>query len=351
VAGNLPSEVQTLGAVERVLTDSLPPGWSLRATRRPRGRGREPDAVWSIQAPDGSVASFVVEVKRSLLGRQLDDVLSQLATSEGLPLVAAPHLSPTLRASLVDRGVSFADTTGNLRIVADRPGLFIELQGAKKDPWPSDDALRSLRGRAAGRAVRALVDFRPPYGVRDLAKRASVPLGSLSRALDLLDREGLVTRDDRGSVTDLDWEGTIRRWSQDYEFVRSNQTAFYLDPRGIASFASRLSRSDSNYAATGAFAAQRFAPTAPARQAAIYVEDSAAAAERLGLRPADAGANVILAEPFDPVAFDRSTVRDELRVVAASQLAADLLTGPGREPSEGNELLAWMRGHEDAWRA
>jgi hypothetical protein len=306
--------------------------------------------VWSIQAPDGSVASFVVEVKRSLLGRQLDDVLSQLATSEGLPLVAAPHLSPTLRSSLVDRGVSFADTTGNLRIVADRPGLFIERQGARKDPWPSDDALRSLRGRAAGRAVRALVDFRPPYGVRDLAKRASVPLGSLSRALDLLDREGLVTRDDRGSVIDIDWEGTIRRWSQDYEFVRSNQTAFYLDPRGIASFASRLSRSDSNYAATGAFAAQRFTPTAPARQAAIYVEDSAAAAERLGLRPADAGANIILAEPFDPVAFDRSTVRDELRVVAASQLAADLLTGPGREPSEGNELLAWMRGHEDAWR-
>jgi len=120
--------------------------------------------------------------------------------------------------------------------------------------------------------------------------------------------------------------------------------------RGIASLASRLSRADSNYAATGAFAAQRFAPIAPARQASIYVEDSVAAAERLGLRPADAGANIILAEPFDPVAFDRSTVRDELRVVAASQLAADLLTGPRREPSEGNDLLAWMRGNEDAWR-
>jgi hypothetical protein len=306
--------------------------------------------VWNVQAADGSVASFVVEVRRSLLGRQLVDVLSELATSEGLPLLTAPYLSPTLRASLAERGVSFADATGNLRMVAERPGLFIERQGARRDPWPSDDALRSLRGRAAGRAVRALVDFRPPYGVRDLAKRASVPLGSLSRALDLLDREGLVTRDDRGSVIDIDWEGTIRRWSQDYEFVRSNQTAFYLDPRGIASFASRLSAADLNYAATGAFAAQRFAPTAPARQAAIYVEDSAAAAERLGLRPADAGANVILAEPFDPVVFDRSTVREELSVVAASQLAADLLTGPGREPSEGNELLAWMRGHEDAWR-
>src|SRR6202011_1732201 len=116
--------------------------------------------------------------------------------------------APRLRASFAEGGAGPADATGTPRMVAERPGLFIERQGARKDPWPSDDALRSLRGRAAGRAVRALVDFRAPYGVRDLAKRASVPLGSLSRALDLLDREGLVTRDDRGSVIDIAWEGT-----------------------------------------------------------------------------------------------------------------------------------------------
>ena len=56
-----------------------------------------------------------------------------------------------------------------------------------------DVAVTSRPGCRA--AVRAIVDFRPPYGVRDLAKRASVPLGSLSRTLDLLDREGFVTRE------------------------------------------------------------------------------------------------------------------------------------------------------------
>ena len=64
-----------------------------------------------------------------------------------------------------------------------------------------------------------------------------------------------------------------------------------------------------------------------------------------------AGANVILAEPHDPVVFERTIMRDELRVVSPSQLAADLLTGPGREPSQGNELLTWMRANEDRWRA
>ena len=154
-----------------------------------------------------------------------------------------------------------------------------------------------------------------------------------------------------GSVIALDWEGAIRRWSQDYEFARSNHTASYLDPRGLGTVAAKLSRARWSYAATGAFAAQRFAPIAPARQAALYVEDSALMAERLGLRPADAGANVILAEAFDPVVFERSTAREGLRVVAATQLAADLLTGTGREPSEGDELLGWMHANEDAWRA
>lgn len=351
MAGNLPSAAQTLRAVERVVTDALPPGWSLRARREATRPGRTVDAEWTIRSPDGAATTFVVEVKRSIVGRQLGDVLAQLETAAGHPLVGAPYLGPTLRASLVERGVSFADTTGNLRLISDRPGLFVDRQGATKDPWPSDETLQSLRGRATGRAVRALVDFRPPYGIRDLARRASVPLGSLSRTLVLIDREGLVTRNHRGAVVELDWEGTIRRWSRDYDFSRSNRVVYSLEPRGLGALATKLAKAKWTYAITGAAAAQRFAPIAPARQAAIYVEDPMRTAERLQLRSADAGANVVLAEPFDPVVFERTTFRDEIRVVAAAQLAVDLLTGPGREPSEGNELLSWMKANEDAWRA
>ena len=74
------------------------------------------------------------------------------------------------------------------------------------------------------------------------------------------------------------------------------------------------------------------------------------AADRLGLRETETGANVVLLEPFDPVVFDRTTTRKGLRCVAPSQLAVDLLTGPGREPSQGEELLEWMKENEDAWR-
>ncbi len=392
MAGSPPSEAETLRTVERLAADALPPGWSLRSDRDTTRRRGRVDAEWIICSPDGTAATFVVEVKRSVLGRQLDDLLAQLTAAAARPLLAAPYLGGTLRGSLAERGVSFADTTGNLRLVSDRPGLFVERQGGTKDPWPSDETLQSLRGRAAGRAVRALVDFRPPYGVRDLAKRASVPLGSLSRTLDLLDREGVVKRDERGAVVALDWEATIRRWSQDYEFARSNRVSYYLEPRGLGSLMTKLGEAGFRYAATGAFAAQRYAPIAPARQAAIYVEAPTRAAEQLKLRATDSGPNVVLAEPFDPVVFERTAMGSattanpgdrygtgfadgsgvgtgeaygygfidgsgigsgavpDLRVVALSQLAVDLMTGPGREPSEGNELLSWMRTNEDAWR-
>ena len=351
MAASLPSQAQTLRVVEGIAGESLPPAWSLRFERGPRDRRGRVGALWTLASPDGVETTFAVEVRRSILGRQLDEVLADLAASRGRPLIAASYIGPTLARRLADREVSFIDTTGNVRFVASRPGLFVERQGATKDPWPQADVLQSLRGRAAGRALRALVDFPPPYGVRALAKRASVSLGSLSRTLELLDREGLVKRAPRGEVEGLDWEAAIRRWSQDYAFSRSNQISPYLDPRGIASFAERLAGTRLAYAATGAFADQSYDPVAPARRVALYVAEPLGAAETLKLRAADSGANVVLVEAFDPVVFERTTRRDGLTVVAASQLAVDLLTGPGREPSQGEEMISWMRANEDAWRA
>ena len=59
----------------------------------------------------------------------------------------------------------------------------------------------------------------------------------------------------------------------------------------------------------------------------------------------------VLLEPLDPVVFDRTIERDGLRCVAPGQLAVDLLTGPGREPSQGEEMLVWMERNEHVWRS
>ena len=86
------------------------------------------------------------------------------------------------------------------------------------------------------------------------------------------------------------------------------------------------------------------------RDVTAYVADPAEAASRLDLRPTDSGANVVLAANTDDFAFDRARDVDGLRVAAVSQVAVDLMTGPGRNPAEAEALLDWMEENEDAWR-
>lgn len=42
--------------------------------------------------------------------------------------------------------------------------------------------------------------------------------------------------------------------------------------------------------------------------------------------------------------------RDDPSPGDVSQVAVDLLTGPGRNPGEGVALLDWMEAHESQWR-
>jgi hypothetical protein len=341
-----PDELQVLAAAERIVADLLPERWSLR-TRRPRSAEVRPR--WSVRAPGGEVATYVVVPGATVSGRQRAAALGALPGGDE-PLVVGAFLSATVREELVARGVSHVDATGNVWLVAERPGLHVQRLGAAKDPWPTDDTLRSLRGRAAGRSVRALVDHRPPYGVRELAARARVPLGSLSRTLDLLDREGLVTRGERGDVRDLDWERVVRRWAQDYELTRSNRIGGYTHPDGPEAMDPRLRRRKRPYAVSGARGAERLLGTPLAGTAVLYVEDLDLAAERLGLHPVDEDADVVLAEGYDTVVFDRPIVVDGICVAAPAQLVADLLTTPTGHPDGADALLTWMRSHEATWR-
>ena len=352
-----PTGLQIERQVERFLAERIPSGWSLQARRTEALAGRyRVDLLAEITSPAGESAVLAVEIKRTLEPRDVFQAVEQIsmitpgALPRAVPVVAAAYLSPRARALLRDRGVGYADTTGNVRIEVSTPGLFIATDGADHDPWPRNHKLRSLRGRGAARAMRAIIDTSPPCGVRELAQSTGASAPTLSRVLDLLEREAIVTRA-RGAVATVDWQGAIRRWAEDYDQTDSNTPTTVLEPRGLQALEKRLRATKVPYAATGALAAQRFDPIAPARLAAIYVTDAIQAIERLALRETDAGANVVLLEPFDPVVFDRTVERDGLRCVAPSQLAVDLLTGPGREPSQGEQMLKWMEKNEDVWRS
>ena len=76
--------------------------------------------------------------------------------------------------------------------------------------------------------------------------------------------------------------------------------------------------------------------------AMIYVIDLPGSGRRAwDLRSAEAGANVLLAQPKYDVVFERSLPNVDGVVLQQkpSQVAVDLMTGPGRNPSEAEELI------------
>ncbi len=345
------SETELTDTVVALIRDRVPDSWSISQRRDVSRAGRRVDAELEIRAGRGPAATLLVEVKLATTPKQIPDAIQQLRSygpADGYLLIA-PYLSAQARERLRDQAISYADATGNVRIAVDRPALFIELQGADKNPWADDRPVKSLRGPAAAAVVRALCDFRPPYGVRELAERAGLSLASTSRTVSFLDSEALVERPPRGGIESVDWPRLLRRWTQDYRFMASNRTRLVLEPRGVRALLDKV-RGDTRYAVTGSLAASIIAPVAPPALGALYVRELGAAQRDLQLRDAPTGANVMLVESFSPVAFERTWEREGIRYAALAQVAADLLTSPGRSPSEGEALIDWMKANENAWR-
>ena len=349
------TEIMRRGAA--MLAERLPAGWSafLDADGKPGT-----DASIEVKGTDGSSATLVAEAKRAVDGRDVGALGERLAArakkgSEGQGLLMARYLSPPVREKLAEAGLSYVDATGNIRVEIDSPGLFISDRGADRDPWRGPGRPRgTLKGEPAAKVVRAIADFVGPWTMRQLADVSGASTGATYRVVDYLEREGLAERSEDGKVTVLDWVQILRRWSGDYGFVRTNRITQWIAPRGFPDLTQQIRASNGSvsYAVTGSQAAAEWAAYAPARAALIYVEDAQRAAERWGLRLADAGANVILAEPKFDVVFQRTITNEEGVVIAApTQVAVDLMTGPGRNPSEAEELISWMQRNEGSWRA
>jgi hypothetical protein len=341
---------RALGGLVKILETRLPAGWAA-ALSKGKERGLDFEAILKVRGPRTPSGLVRVQAKNRVEPRDIDLLASTLRPTPDQPvLIAAPFLSPRAQERLKDRGFAYADLTGNVRLSLSTPGLFIDAGGARQNPEPSQRDRKSLKGAKAGRLVRELCDFRSPVGVRELAKRAGVDPGYASRVVDFLDREALLKRTSRGPIASVDWQALLTRWSQEYSPFRRDGARMVLAPRGISAVLERLKNLQPRYAVTGSWAASQIAPVAPPRLLMIYVDTPAALDRELDLRPTEAGANVALLTPFDDVVYERTFQKNGITIAALSQIAADLLTSPGRGPNEGEALMEWMRDNEDTWR-
>ena len=362
------TETLLLEEVAAALRNRLPLGWLLeRLDDGPSRRSaRFPiDAALTLTEPGGESATIIVEAKgRPLEARMVSLLQDQwqrrlLPQSREIPgaepcpsfMVISPFLGPSAKERLTDAGISYADATGNMRFVTIRPAVFIETAGAIRNPWRENAPLRSLQGRRSARVVRAFLDYRPPFGTRELAALTQNAPASISRVADLLERDAIIERaGPRGAIVSVDWKRLLCRWAVDYDFSAANRMMPCSEPRGLPRLFQKLREAEFRYAVTGSFAGNRYAPLAEPRLATVYVADLGDAMNRLELRPADTGGNVLIGQPFDPVVFDRTEQDDGITYTRVTQVAADLLAGPGRGPAEAAGLIEWMEVNEEAWR-
>lgn len=339
------------------IRERLPSGWSLdEAMPEPGNSGA--DATTVLRSPVGEEAQVRIETKQLLEVRDVPRLAERLGrtrddNASGIELVVSRYLTRSTRDRLAEAGLSYVDATGNLLLRADSPAVFLSDRGADRDPWRGPGRPRStLKGEPAAKVVRALLDMTGPWKIRDLVSRSGAATGSVYRVVEFLESEALATRDENGLIAIPDWVALLRRWSKDYEFLQTNTVTQWIAPRGLEAALEAIRRSAvGDYAVTGSVAAATWAAYAPARSAMVYAPNPEQVAEEWGLRATDTGANVLLARPAYDVALERSIDREDgLRVVAPTQVAVDLMTGPGRAPAEAEELIDWMRRNEQLWR-
>ncbi len=327
----------------------LPDTWKLELIE-------QPDLRVLIGSQQGQ-GQLLTEVHRRFKPGDMDALMGRLArrlrTAGGTPiLLISDYLSPRGQEALIAENISFIDLRGNVRIAMDYPLMFVELNGEESLPAGASPA--SLRGATAGRLIRFLVDVRPPYGVVEIEAATTMNRGYVSRLLDAASDEGLIDRQKRGPVVEVDWAGLIRRRAREVSLMKTNTAFMFVARATLGTFVEQLRTLPirEQLVMTGPVAAYRLNAVAAAASLALYTnEQSERVREALDLIPVEEGANIALLRPPNSLPFELTEIDDGLRYAAASQVAIDCLSGPARMPAEGEAVIEWMAEDENRWRS
>jgi hypothetical protein len=343
----------------------LGPGWKVTQLQDPPGvrptSGDVIDARVQIEGSGGVFVHVLVNLKEQLTPRAVDQqllpVLSVLrhAQAREILLVIAPWIAPRTQEHLRKHGIGYIDLTGNADLRVSQPAIVVHTEGATRAPRsPGRPSTTSLAGPKAGRLVRLLADFEPPYRAVDVAAATGLSPAYISRLLDQLEDQLLIRREGK-VITAVDWVELLRARAATYDLLRHNPYVAMIAPNGISAVLDRLRTvSLPNLAVTGPVAARAVAPLTVGGQLMLYVESARHSpdhvGDELGLISFSDGADVLVLRAHDNVVFDRMRVVDGIPHVALSQLVLDSLAGPGRMPAEAEAVLTYMSGHTNEWR-
>jgi hypothetical protein len=331
-----PSDNVVLRQAVEQIQRCLPSHWSTSVATKTNDVA---DARLTIKTPAGASAALAIGARRQLDPRLVDEVTGALKTAAADAFVViAPFLGARTRERLAHAGVGYVDLAGNMRLVLDRPTVFLATRGEERSPWAAPRDSRSLHAAKASRLVRALCDGTPPFGVRALASAIGTDPGYVSRLFDLFHREELCERTLRGPVVEVHVARLIRRWAQDYRFSSLHRMVPVAHPHGVPGALAALRDGGVPYALTARAGAAALLGTALPGTVAAYVDNPERVAAAIGATSAPSP-NLVLIDPFDRFVFDGVWEAAGLRYAARAQIIADLLDSPPPAASQAATLL------------
>ena len=292
--------------------------------------------------------TLAVEVKSQGHPRQLREAIDRLlrhhlrSKRTDYLVVAAPFITKEGAAICQEEKVGYYDLAGNCRLAFGN--YYIERSGR---PNPHQKRRGTIPANLyAPRSERVLrILFAEPqkaWKVVSLAEAAHVSTGTVSIVRNLLlDREW--AQKGVGGLKLTQPERLLEDWAAVWGRRREETRAYFtLMPlleveRKMAEFARQQNR---RFALTGVAGAWRVAPMAKyIRTQAYWDGDPALLVQELGLKSAEAGANVQIMRPRDEGVFFNQEELDGVPTVSPLQLYLDLQ----REPARGEEAAEHLK--------
>lgn len=334
--------------LHRALARVIPPRW--RWNLRTADDKRE-DSELSLKPPTGPSTTLNVEVKSRLLPAELS--ASLVRYQEGKWLLAAPTLGPRAREILDKAGISWLELDGGDCRINAGP-LYIErlVRKQRRLMEPDTSGRRYVSDLFSGKALRIvrwlLSEPDRDWNLADMAERADVSLGLVSRVFATLVRDAYMGR--RPSASRLtDAQGLIDAWASSAapREERFERVSLEPGPAGplvtLRQLPGRVTAP--GYVLTAEAAADQLAPFARWSQVEMYVDEVQKWDQILDLQPVPRGGNVVLIGSSDRWVFDGAFRAGGLTLASRPQVYVDLR----RRGGSASEAADFLRERGELW--
>jgi DNA-binding Lrp family transcriptional regulator len=292
---------------------------------------------WVFEAKTSSSPGVVARAAEQLAAATFEDAI---------PVVVVPFMTPAGAKVAAERGLNWIDLSGNARLRDE--DLYVSVQG-RPNQFKSPGRPSSPFAPKSSRVARAILLEPSRWWLqKELAERTDLDPGRVSRIVRRLDDDELLERDS-SRLRPRDPDLLLDAWAQDYRFDRHDIVTGHLSGSGVElarELQGRLRAEGVDHAFTGLPAAWAIDGFARFRLVSAYVSgDPRTAADAVGRRRHERGANVQLIGPDDRGVFDGREIVNDLLCVSAVQVYLDL----GHLPERAAEAAKQLRSRGGLW--